>query len=118
MPATALKLKSTRLLPHCAVGANPIIWSNDDFPELAGDVPLDTILREMRAAGYDGTELGHAYPRVADRLGAELARHGLRLASGWHSTYLATREPAAETARFCAHLQLLKSLGAQTVIVA
>ena len=24
----------------CLVGANPIIWSNDDFAELAGDVPL------------------------------------------------------------------------------
>ena len=25
------------LLAGCEVGANPIIWSNDDFPELAGD---------------------------------------------------------------------------------
>jgi len=51
-------------LGDCLVGANPIIWSNDDFNDLAGDVPLDTILAEMRAAGYSGSELGHAYPRA------------------------------------------------------
>src|SRR2546423_15623472 len=83
-------------LRDCLVGANPIIWSNDDFTELAGDVPLDTILREMRAAGYAGSELGHAYPRQPDALAASLARHQLRLVSGWHSTLLASRDIAAE----------------------
>src|SRR6185503_8485212 len=83
-------------LRDCLVGANPIIWSNDDFNELAGDVPLDTILGEMRAAGFAGSELGHAYPRTAAALAAPLARHHLRLVSGWHSTYLASQDLAAE----------------------
>ena len=48
------------LLPSCPVGANPIIWSNDDFADLNGDLPLEVILREMRDAGYAGSELGHA----------------------------------------------------------
>ena len=94
----------------CLVGANPIIWSNDDFAELAGDVPLDTILREMRAAGFAGSELGHAYPRQAPELAAALGRHSLRLVSGWHSTYLASRPLAAEEQSFRAHLGLLKTL--------
>jgi len=102
----------------CLVGANPIIWSNDDFNELAGDVPLETILGEMRAAGFAGTELGHAYPRTAATLAEPLARHHLRLVSGWHSTYLASRELAAEEASFRAHLSLLKTLGARVAIVA
>src|SRR4051812_6229116 len=100
-----------RLL-DCLVGANPIIWSNDDFPELAGDVPIETILSEMRAAGYAGSELGHAYPRQPATLAAFLAQHNLRLVSGWHSTFLASRELAAEEASFRAHLNLLKTLGA------
>src|SRR5688572_8751818 len=99
------------LHPTCLVGANPIIWSNDDFAELAGDVPLETILREMRAAGFAGTELGHAYPRKPDTLAAALAPHHLRLVSGWHSTYLASRDLAAEEASFRDHLSLLKTLG-------
>lgn len=105
-------------LRDCLVGANPIIWSNDDFAELAGDVPLETILREMREAGFAGSELGHAYPRDTAALGAALRQHDLRLVSGWHSTFLASKPLAEEEASFRAHLQLLKSLGASVVIVA
>lgn len=105
-------------LRDCLVGANPIIWSNDDFPELAGDVPLDTILREMRIAGYAGSELGHAYPRTPAALAEPLSRYGLRLVSGWHSTYLASRELAEEEKKFRTHLTLLKTLGARVAIVA
>jgi myo-inosose-2 dehydratase len=105
-------------LRDCLVGANPIIWSNDDFHELAGDLPLDTILSEMRAAGYAGSELGHAYPRTPAPLAEALGRHHLRLVSGWHSTYLSSRDLAAEEASFRQHLNLLKTLGARVAIVA
>lgn len=109
---------SAPVLAGCQVGANPIIWSNDDFNDLAGDVPLETILREMRAAGFDGSELGHAYPRSAGPLGEALDRHQLKLVSGWHSTYLAANELAVEEKSFRAHLALLKALGATVIIVA
>ncbi|MBI5767337.1 MAG: myo-inosose-2 dehydratase [Verrucomicrobia bacterium] len=106
------------LHPSCLVGANPIVWSNDDFMDLAGDVPLDTILREMRAAGFAGSELGHAYPRTPAALADALGRHHLRLVSGWHSTYLASKPFAEEEKNFRAHLNLLKTLGARVAIVA
>ena len=109
---------SAQLHPSCLVGANPIIWSNDDFNDLAGDVPLATILAEMRAAGYAGSELGHAYPRTPATLAAALAPHHLRLVSGWHSTYLASRPLADEEQSFRSHLGLLKTLGARVAIVA
>lgn len=119
MPSSSLNGPNGHVvLRDCLVGANPIIWSNDDFPELNGDLPLDAILRDMRAAGYAGSELGHAYPRNGAALGAALGRHQLRLVSGWHSTYLATRPLEAETASFQQHLDLLKGLGANVVIVA
>jgi inosose dehydratase len=105
-------------LADCLVGANPIIWSNDDFNDLAGDLPLDSILRDMRAAGYAGSELGHAYPRTPGALAEALGRHQLRLVSGWHSTYLAARDLEDEIASFRAHLGLLKTLGARVAIVA
>src|SRR5262245_35259448 len=101
------------LHPSCLVGANPIVWSNDDFMDLAGDVPLDTILREMREAGFAGSELGHAYPRTPAPLAEALGRHNLRLVSGWHSTYLASKPLAEEEKNFRAHLNLLKTLGAR-----
>src|ERR687895_721276 len=108
---------STHALRNCLVGANPIIWSNDDFDDLAGDVPLETILREMRAAGFSGTELGHAYPRTPAALAEVLGQHNLRLVSGWHSTYVASRDLKAEEAAFRRHVNLLKTLGARVVIV-
>jgi inosose dehydratase len=106
------------VLRDCLVGANPIIWSNDDFDDLAGDVPLDTILSEMRAAGFAGSELGHAYPRKSPALAESLGRHRLRLVSGWHSTYLASKPLAEDEVSFRAHLNLLKTLGARVAIVA
>jgi myo-inosose-2 dehydratase len=106
------------VLTGCLVGANPIVWSNDDFHDLAGDLPVEDILRDMRAAGFAGTELGHAYPRTTAELGAALGRHGLKLVSGWHSTFLAANDYAAEEITFKAHLALLKSLGAPVIIVA
>ena len=37
-------------------GINPITWTNDDMPELGGDIPLGTCLAETRIAhgGYTG----------------------------------------------------------------
>ena len=100
------------------VGANPIIWSNDDFVELNGDLPLDELLADMARAGFAGSELGHAYPRTSDALGAALRRHRLRLVSGWHSTHFATVDQATELAALDAHCALLASLDAQVAIVA
>ena len=31
------------------IGINPITWTNDDMPELGGDIPLETCLAETRA---------------------------------------------------------------------
>jgi len=72
----------------------------------------------MRQAGFAGSELGHAYPRTPAALADALGRHDLRLVSGWHSTYLASRTLEDEAASFRAHLNLLKTLGARVAIVA
>ena len=64
------------------IGINPITWSNDDMPELGGDTPLDTCLREARQAGYDGLELGNKFPRDPAVLGPTMAGLGLAVVSG------------------------------------
>ena len=100
------------------VGVNPILWSNDDFRDLGGDVPLERCLAEMHAAGYAGTELGHKYPREQAALGKLLAAHGLALVSGWHSTHVLERPIEAEREALARHLDLLAGLGCRTAIVA
>jgi len=37
------------------LGISPIGWSNDDLPELGGDIPLDTCLAETSEAGFEIT---------------------------------------------------------------
>jgi inosose dehydratase len=100
------------------IGINPITWSNDDMPELGGDIPLATCLAETRQAGYGGTELGGKFPRTSAELGQLLARHGLRLVSGWYDGRILEREPAAEFAAIEPHLTLLRDLGCKVVVYA
>ena len=45
------------------LGIAPIAWSNDDMPELGGDTPIETCLKEAREAGFEGIELGGKFPR-------------------------------------------------------
>lgn len=100
------------------LGINPITWSNDDMPELGGDIPLETCLAETHAAGYCGTELGGKFPRVAAELAPILARYELRLVSGWFDGRIFARDVAEEFAAIEPHLTLLRDLGCSHVVYA
>ena len=100
------------------IGANPIIWSNDDFVDLGADIPLERCLAEMHAAGYAGSELGHKFPRTPDTLVPLLRRFDLQLVSGWHSAYLLDSSFAEEERRFAEHVDFLARMGCKVVIVA
>ena len=71
------------------IGINPISWSNDDLPELGGDTPLETALREGAEIGYQGFELGNKFPKEPAALKAKLAEYGVACVSGWYSGRLA-----------------------------
>jgi inosose dehydratase/3D-(3,5/4)-trihydroxycyclohexane-1,2-dione acylhydrolase (decyclizing) len=58
------------------LGISPIGWRNDDLPELGGDISLDTCLAEARAAGFEGVELGHKFPREPALLRPHVAGSG------------------------------------------
>jgi len=100
------------------LGINPITWTNDDMPELGGDIPLETCLSETREAGYSGTELGGKFPRTSSALAPILARHHLRLVSGWFDGRILERDIAEEFAAIEPHLALLRDLGCKVVVYA
>ena len=100
------------------IGINPITWTNDDMPELGGDIPLDTCLAETRLAGYAGTEMGGKFPRTAAELAPVLAGHGLDLVSGWFDGRLHERGVAAEWEAVLPHLTLLRDMGCRHVVYA
>ena len=100
------------------IGINPITWTNDDMPELGGDIPLDTCLAETKQAGYAGTEMGGRFPKTASALRPILEGHGLELVSGWFDGRILEREPEAEWEAILPHLTLLRDMGCRHVVYA
>jgi inosose dehydratase len=100
------------------LGANPIIWSNDDMRELGAETSLETCLAQARQIGFEGMELGHKFPRDPVELAAALDRFGLACVSGWYSAQLRARDARAEIAFLRLHLELLKAVGSSVLVFA
>ena len=98
------------------IGINPISWSNDDLPELGGDIPLETALREGAEIGYEGFELGNKFPRDPEALQAKLAEFGVACVSGWYSGRLAHGTLEDEIAACRTHLHKLRHNGCRVVV--
>ncbi|BFN34793.1 TPA: myo-inosose-2 dehydratase [Vibrio harveyi] len=97
-------------------GISPLTWTNDDMPELGGDIPLETCLSEMAEAGFTGTELGTKYPREPEVLIPLLEKHGLVLASGWYSGNLMKLTAEEEITAMQEHIKLLKAAGCKAMV--
>jgi len=104
--------------PRQRIGINPISWTNDDLQYVGGEIPLETCLSEAAAAGFDGVELGHKFPREASRLRPLLEAHDLRLVSGWYSGQLLRRDSVAEIHAMGDHAGLLQAMDCDVLIFA
>jgi myo-inosose-2 dehydratase len=100
------------------LGANPIIWSNDDLRELGADITLETCLAQAREIGFEGMELGHKFPREPRALAEVLRRFGLACVSGWYSAELLVWGVREELTRLRPHLELLKAQGSPVLVFA
>ena len=98
------------------LGISPIAWSNDDLPQLGGDTPLETCLRESRQAGFLGVETGGKFPKTSAELASVLDAHGLRLVSGWYSGTLLDAHLEAEKEKVHAQLTLFRDCGAAVLV--
>jgi inosose dehydratase len=103
---------------NVSIGINPITWTNDDMPELGGDIPLEVCLAEARLAGFSGIEMGGKFPRDAVALRPLLHGHGLDLVSGWYSAHLCRRTADEEAGAVEAHLSLLSAMGCKVMVFA
>jgi inosose dehydratase len=100
------------------IGVNPICWSNDDMHELGGGIPLEQCLSEATAAGYEGIELGHKFPRQPLTLRSVLDPHQLALVGGWYSTHLLEQDAEKEYKEAQDHIRLLTAMGCDVFIAA
>ncbi|MFD9625475.1 myo-inosose-2 dehydratase [Peribacillus muralis] len=95
----------------------PIGWTNDDMPELGGEVTFEQCISEMALAGFSGSEVGNKYPRDIEVLQKTLSLRGLEIASAWFSAFL-TSIPFEETTRaFIEHRDFLHAMGAKVIVV-
>jgi inosose dehydratase len=95
----------------------PIGWTNDDMPELGGEVTFEQCISEMALAGFSGSEVGNKYPRHPEELKKALSLRGLEIASAWFSAFL-TSKPYEETIKaFIEHRDFLHEMGAKVIVV-
>ena len=100
------------------LGIAPIAWSNDDMPELGGDTPIETCLKESKIAGYSGIELGGKFPRNPGITKFLLEKYQLKLPGGWYGSYLKERSIDEEWQKMQDHINLLKFVDADVFVFA
>ena len=90
------------------LGIAPIAWSNDDMPELGGDIPIEVCLAESKKAGFSGIELGGKFPRNPGITNYLLNKFQLKMPGGWYGAQLRNRSIDEEWSAMQDHLNLLK----------
>jgi inosose dehydratase len=93
----------------------PIGWTNDDLPELGGQIPFEQCVSEMALAGFKGSEVGNKYPKDPAVLNKALGLRGLTICNAWFSSFLTTRPYAEVEAEFIQHRDFLHAVGARVI---
>jgi inosose dehydratase len=93
----------------------PIGWTNDDLPELGGQIPFEQCVSEMALAGFAGSEVGNKYPKDPAVLNKALALRGLTICNAWFSSFLTTKPYAEVEKDFLKHRDFLYAVGARVI---
>ncbi|HCM25676.1 MAG: myo-inosose-2 dehydratase [Treponema sp. GWB1_62_6] len=93
----------------------PIGWTNDDLPELGGEIPFEQCVSEMALAGYEGSEVGNKYPKDTAVLNKALSLRGLTICNAWFSSFLTTKSYAEVEKDFIKHRDYLHAAGARVI---
>ncbi len=99
------------------LGIAPIGWTNDDMPALGGENTFEQCISEMALAGFTGCEVGNKYPKDTKVLKEALDLRGMRIASKWFSSFLATKPYEEVEAEFIKELDYLAAVGADRINV-
>ena len=98
------------------LGIAPIGWTNDDMPELGGQITFEQCISEMALAGYKGCEVGNKYP-VNDRV---LLKHmldirGLMICNQWFSYQFSSKSFNEVKTNFIKQIDFLSFFGAKVI---
>ncbi len=93
----------------------PIGWTNDDLPELGGDITFEQCISEMALAGFTGSEVGNKYPKDTKVLKEYLDLRNLSICNAWFSTYFADGKKEETIKEFIKHRDFLYEMGAKVI---
>jgi inosose dehydratase len=93
----------------------PIGWTNDDLPELGGEIPFEQCVSEMALAGFSGSEVGNKYPKDPKVLNKALELRGLTICNAWFSSFLTTKPYKEVEKEFIKHRDFLYAVGARII---
>ena len=93
----------------------PIGWTNDDLPELGGEIPFEQCVSEMALAGFTGSEVGNKYPKDPRVLNRALELRGLTICNAWFSSFLTTKPYREVEDEFIKHRDFLYAVGARLI---
>ena len=93
----------------------PIGWTNDDLPELGGEIPFEQCVSEMALAGFSGSEVGNKYPKDHKILNKALELRGLTICNAWFSSFLTTKPYKEVEEKFLKHRDFLYAVGARVI---
>jgi inosose dehydratase len=99
------------------LGIAPIGWTNDDMPELGGNIPFEQCIDEMALAGFEGCEVGNKFPRDPNVLKKELSLRNLEIASAWFSAFFTVDREEETIKKFIEHRDFLHEMGAKVIVV-
>ena len=97
------------------LGIAPIGWTNDDLPELGGNIPFEQCISEMALAGFSGSEVGNKYPKDPKVLNKALDLRGLTICNAWFSSFLTTKSYKEVEKEFIEHRDFLYAVGARVI---
>ncbi|GAB6276654.1 MAG: myo-inosose-2 dehydratase [Rectinema sp.] len=93
----------------------PIGWTNDDMPELGGEIPFEQCVSEMALAGFEGSEVGNKYPHDPEKLNKALKLRGLTICNAWFSSFLTTKPLKEVEHEFVQQCDFLYAVGARVI---
>ncbi len=105
------------MFQNCKLGIAPIGWTNDDMPQLGGELTFEQMVSEAALAGFRGTEVGGKFPTDPAVLNKALKLRGMEIASQWCSTFLCSEPYEKTEAEFIKTLDFLEQVGASRINV-
>lgn len=103
MPMSPIHRREDDALPRASIGTVPILWTNAAAADPRHAADAATILDDIVATGYEGTQFGAGFPE-GPALRGELAGRGLRLAEVYlpiQATVDGPTSDAMDVARDC-----------------